>query len=92
MHKRLVQSKSKNVWQMQEAKAKLSEVIQAAGKGKYQIITKNGEPIAIILSKKEFDKITRPQTSLIDFFKAAPCPEVVLDIERAKDAPRGVDL
>ena len=83
---------NKNVWQIQEAKAQFSRVVDNANVKGYQIITKQGEPVAVILSKKEFDKLTRPKTSLLNFFKAAPCQEIELDIERSKDLPREFDL
>lgn len=66
------------VWQIQEAKAKFFQVVEDANSKGYQTITKQGEPIAVILSKKEFDKITQPGTSFLDFFKNAPCQEVDL--------------
>ena len=83
---------NKNVWQIQEAKAKFSQLVEDANVKGYQTITKQGEPIAVILSKKEFDKMTQSKTSLINFFKTAPCQEIELNIQRSKDLPREVDL
>lgn len=83
---------SKNIWQIQEAKAKFSQLVEDANLKGYQIITKQGEPVAIMLSIKEFDKITQPKTSFLNFFKKAPCQEIELDIKRLKDLPREVDL
>lgn len=83
------ENRENNVWQIQEAKAKFSRLVDDANKKGYQTITKQGEPVAIILSKKEFDKITKTKaTSFINFFKAAPCQEVELDTQRSKDLPR----
>ena len=77
---------------MQEAKAKFSEVVDNATHEGYQIVTKNGEPVVVIISKKEFDGITKPKNSLLEFFKQAPFPETSLDIMRTKDLPRDIDL
>lgn len=85
-------SDNKNVWQIQEAKAKFSQLVENANIKGYQTITKQGQPVAVILSKKDFDKITQSKTSLLSFFKAAPCQEVELNIERSKDLPRELDL
>jgi antitoxin Phd len=85
-------SDNKNIWQIQEAKAKFSQLIEDANIKGYQTITKQGEPIAVILSKKEFDKITQPKTSLLNFFKATPCQEIELNIQCSKDLPRELDL
>jgi prevent-host-death family protein len=84
--------KHHNVWQIQEAKAKFSQLIQETTKHGRQIITKNGEPVAVILSKNEFDKLKGPAKSLIEFFKDAPFQETELEIQRAKDDPREIDL
>jgi prevent-host-death family protein len=83
---------NKNVWQIQEAKAKFSQLVEDANVKGYQTITKQGQPVAVILSKEEFDKITESKTSLLVFFKAAPCQEIELNIRRSKDLPRELDL
>ncbi|KAF3362494.1 hypothetical protein PHSC3_000967 [Chlamydiales bacterium STE3] len=83
---------NKNVWQIQEAKAKFSQLVEDANIKGYQTITKQGEPVAVILSKKEFDKMTQSKTSLLNFFKTAPCQEIELNIQRSKDLPREIDL
>lgn len=81
-----------NVWQIQEAKAKFSQLVKDANEHGFQTITKQGEPIAVIISKKEFDEITKPKTSLLDFFKAAPCQDIELDLNRSKDISREIEL
>ena len=86
------EKRTKNIWQIQEAKAKFSQVVEEATKRGYQLITKKGEFVAVILSKKEFDKMTKPETTLLDFFKSSPFPEIELDIKRSKDLPREIDL
>ena len=83
---------NKNVWQIQEAKARFSQLVEDANMKGYQTITKQGKPVAVILSQKEFDKITQTKTSLLNFFKAAPCQEIELDIQRSKDFPREFEL
>ncbi len=81
-----------NIWQIQEAKAKFSQLVEDANIKGHQTITKQGKPIAVMLSKAEFDKISRSKTSLLEFFKSAPCQDVDLDIERQKDLPQDIDL
>lgn len=92
MEKRSVRNNKKNIWQIQEAKAKFSQLIEDANMKGYQTITKQGEPIAVILSKREFDKMTQSKTSFLNFFKAAPCQEVEVNIQRSKDLPREFEL
>ena len=47
------QAKREGVWQVQEAKAKLSALVQAADR-KPQVITVNGRPKVVVLSYRHF--------------------------------------
>jgi len=82
----------KKVWQLQEAKARFSELVNEVEHGEYQIITKNGNEVAVIISKEEFEKLQKPKNTLLDFFSEAPYPEVDLDLERKDDLGREIDL
>lgn len=81
-----------SVWQIQEAKAKFSEVIENTSNVDFQVITKRGIPVAVIMSKKEFDRIRKPETSLLDFFRSSPLSDIDLDIKRSRDLPRDIEL
>lgn len=83
--------KKKNVWQMQQAKAKFSQFVENVNVKRYQTIIKQGEPVTVILVKNEFDKIIQSKTSFLDFFKAAPCQEFELTLQRSKDLSREFD-
>jgi prevent-host-death family protein len=84
--------RTKRVWQLQEAKARFSELVNEVQQGGYQTITKNGHPVAMLISKEEFEKIQAPKNTLLDFFRKAPLPDVDLDIERSNDTGRDIDL
>ena len=58
-------------WQIQDAKAKFSELIRAAGNGP-QHITHHGKPVAVVLSRDEFDRLSRAGQSLADFMQRSP--------------------
>jgi antitoxin Phd len=75
-------------WQLQEAKNKLSQVINNAVKGGPQIITKRGVEVAIVLSYTEYQKMVASRGHLSDFFRQSPLAEVELDLERDKSAAR----
>jgi prevent-host-death family protein len=77
------QSNTAKVWQIQEAKAKLSEVIQLASAAP-QTITVHGKETAVILSMENYRKITKPQMSLYDALQSLPFKDVELDLERDK--------
>jgi prevent-host-death family protein len=42
-------TRSKKVWQLQDAKAHFSEVVNDAAKGQPQIVTKRGKAIAVVM-------------------------------------------
>ncbi len=81
-----------NIWQLQEAKAKFSQLVETVSSDGYQVITKNGKPVVVVLSKEAFDQMTRPKNSLLEFFNEAPLPELDLDVERSKELPRAIEL
>ena len=53
-------------WSVSEAKARLSELLGRAKRGP-QVIENRGEPVAVVLSKAEFDRLqvadTKPRPS-----------------------------
>ena len=81
-----------NTWQYQEAKAKLSQVMDLVQETGMQTIVRNRNEIYIVLSKEKYDQVTKPNTSLLEFFLNAPCPEVELDLTRSQELPREFDL
>ncbi|MDD2768548.1 MAG: type II toxin-antitoxin system Phd/YefM family antitoxin [Methylococcus sp.] len=79
-------------WQLQEAKNKLSEVIQAAQKSGPQAITVRGKEAAVILSAEDYRRLTMKSGSLVGFFQASPWADVELDVTRSKDVGRDIEL
>lgn len=57
----------KSRWQLQEAKAQLSQVIQQAREGTPQVITLRGEPAAVVLSSAAFEALQARRQSLVDW-------------------------
>ena len=76
------------VWQIQEAKNKLSEVVNEAIKHGPQIITRRGVEAVIVLSYAEYRKAMLNQKKLSDFFHESPLAEVDLDLRRDKSGLR----
>ena len=79
-------------WQMQEAKARLSEVIQKACKEGPQEISIRGKVTAIMLSKEQYKHLTSPKSSFIKFLQESPLFGSKLEIERDKSLCREVEL
>ncbi len=79
-------------WQLQEAKARLSEVIKKASKEGPQTITMRGEPTAVVISKAEYDRLKRPKENLIDFMRRSPFFGIDLDFKREQSLTREVNI
>ena len=56
-------------WSLQDAKNKFSAVVDAAQKGRAQVVTRRGVPTAVVLSIEEFEKLQR--------FEAAQSPSFI---------------
>ncbi|GHU83120.1 hypothetical protein FACS189468_7990 [Spirochaetia bacterium] len=80
-----------DTWQLQDAKAKFSEVIKSAA-ATPQIITVRGEETAVILSMKDYRELRGKKKSLVDAFKNCPWPDVELELPpRLVEEPREID-
>jgi prevent-host-death family protein len=79
-------------WQLQEAKARLSEVVQRAERDGPQEITLRGRPAAVVISKKDFTRMTARKPSLVRFLRESPLAKVELRISRSRSLTRTVDL
>lgn len=75
-----------NMWQLQEAKNKLSEVIEAALSDGPQVITKRGVETAVVVSYKEYRKMVLKQKKLSEFFGESPLVGSGIDLTR-DDSP-----
>jgi prevent-host-death family protein len=79
-------------WQLQEAKNRLSQVVDQALNDGPQTITLRGKPSAVVVSFEEYRKLTMPRTGLSQFFRQSPLSEVELDLSRSTDLSREVEL
>ena len=64
-----------HTWQMQEAKAKLSEVVKCAEKEGPQEITLHGQSVAIVISRDLYDRLSGTGQSLVEFMRSSPLYE-----------------
>jgi prevent-host-death family protein len=78
-------------WQVQEAKSRLSEVIERAQKEGPQTITRHGKPSAIVLSVDEYEAMKREKPDFKDWLFSGPKIDD-FEIERSKDTGREIDL
>lgn len=78
-------------WQLQEAKARLSEVVKSAREGPQEISVR-GEPAVVVLSVEEYERLKKKKLSLAEFVRRSGLVGVDLDLERDKSPARDIDL
>ena len=79
-------------WQIQEAKAKFSELIRTVQTEGPQTITHHGHEEAVVLSKKDYDRLKTPKQNLYEFLRNSPFYGLDLKFERNKSVSRKVEL
>lgn len=79
-------------WQLQEAKNRLSQVVEQACTSGPQAITVRGHVKAVLVSAEEYRRLTQQPTSLSEFFRQSPLYGIDLDLERSRDIGRDVEL
>ncbi len=58
-------------WQLQEAKAHMSELVKMA-QSQPQEITLHGKPVAVLVSRETFEHLSQQQESLVSFMRRSP--------------------
>lgn len=84
--------KCMDTWTAADAKAKFSEVMDRARSDGPQTITRKGRPAVVIVAAEEWERKTRRQGNLAEWFAASPLRDSGLTIERLKDPPREIEL
>lgn len=79
-------------WQLQEAKGKFSEVVKSAQSQGPQNITVHGEPVAVLISRRDYLKLIRPKPSFVELLRASPLVGSDLKITREQTAARKIKL
>jgi prevent-host-death family protein len=80
-------------WQLQDAKNRLSEVVEEAVRQGPQVITKRGIETAVVLSYADYRRLQLGQAKLSDFFRQSPLVDAGLDLTRDQSALRAdIDL
>ncbi len=82
-------------WQLQTAKARFSEVFRLARIEGPQRITRQGKEGVVIISDEQYEQLvgkSHQPKNLVQFFRESPLVGVELELERAKDAGRDIEL
>jgi len=78
-------------WQVQQAKTRLSEVIEAAQSKGPQVITRHGAERAVVLSIADFRKLTAHKPGLKEYLLGGPKVND-FEIGRHRDTGREIAL
>ena len=82
-------------WQLQEAKARFSELFRRARTQGPQRVTRHGREAVVVVAAEEYGRLAarlRPPGSLVDFFARSPLRGSGIDLKRRPDYGRPVDL
>jgi len=52
-----------------DAKTHLPRLVQQAEAGETVRITRRGHPVAVLISEREFERLSAPRTGILDFLK-----------------------
>ena len=82
-----------NLWQLQDAKSKFSELVDQALSRGAQIITKRGKKAVVIIPFDEYVQLTRPENdNLSQFLLNSPLVGSQLELNRIHDYPRNIEI
>jgi antitoxin Phd len=79
-------------WQLQDAKARLSEVVRNATTEGPQSITVHGKPTVVVISYDEFERLAKPKSSFVEFMRQSPLMGMDLALTRNRSKTRDTDL
>ena len=81
-------------WQLQEAKARLSELVQSAMNDEPQQITLRGKPAAMIIGIEEYNQLINPKgmLSFAEFMDRSPLCGSELKFDRDQSLTRESDF
>jgi len=93
--RRMVSAKARSSWPLQDAKARFSEVVDRALAEGPQRVTRRGREAVVVVAADTFEAMHarwNQPASLVDFFQRSPLAGVELDLRRAPDLGRDIDL
>lgn len=79
-------------WQLQDAKARLSEVLKKAAQEGPQHIALHGQPAAVVLSEADYRRLKKRPKRFIHFIRSSPLKGMELDLTRDRSPPREIGL
>jgi prevent-host-death family protein len=85
-------SRVSKAWQLQEAKARLSELVRLAQESGPQTITVRGKNPVVLISSSDLARLKERRPDFWAFMRASPLKGCGLMLERRRSRRRDVDL
>jgi len=79
-------------WKLQDAKARFSELVRIVQEDGPQDVTVHGKSAIVILSRKQYDKLTKKKFGFLDFINKSSLKGEDLNAEREQTKTRDIDL
>lgn len=79
-------------WQLQQAKAQLSELVRRAQTEGPQEISVRGRPSVVVISEPNYQRLMKSRPGLVEFLRNSPLAGLDLDLTRDKTTGRDVKL
>jgi prevent-host-death family protein len=89
------QSAHSSTWQLQDAKARFSELVKQARDHGPQHVSVRGEPAVVVISEQDFARLTSARPSIVDHILDGPLwPDELVDMinDRSRDTGRDVQF
>jgi prevent-host-death family protein len=82
-----------SMWQLQDAKARFSELVKRARDQGPQHVSVRGAPAVVVVSEEDFAKLTSSRPSIADhILEGAPWPDDLVDAINARPGDIGRDV
>jgi prevent-host-death family protein len=80
-------------WQLQNAKARFSELVKRAREQGPQHVSVRGEPAVVVVSEEEFARLTSARPSIVDhILEGAAWPDDLVEAINARSRDAGRDV
>ncbi len=81
-----------NIWQLQDAKSKFSEVVEKALREGTQIVTRRGKKTVVVMPYDQYTKTINSGDNLADFLLVYPFGGSELTIEHDRSVGRDLEI
>ena len=82
----------RRTWQLRDARAHFSTLVDKALSEGPQIVTRNGKKTVVLVSAQEWERHNHRKVDLVEFFAGSPLRGEDIEIEREDDLPRDIAL